>query len=93
MQNNIVLSSLALDLKRVALGLHRKSFTMADRFEREALERKRETDMTLVKPYMKTLLFHLEEALRNKDIDRKAEDALMYSTLIQNYVVKNTINF
>lgn len=73
-----------MDLKRVALGYHRGSVTTADRFLKEALKRKEEIDTTLVKPYVKKLLDKLDVFAKEKDIMRKAEDALMYSTLLQN---------
>ncbi len=85
MQNKYILESLASDLKRVALGLHRGSFTMADRFSKEALKRRQELKMDELKPYMKTLLNKLDASLVGKQNEKKAEDALMYSTLIQNY--------
>lgn len=78
MNNKIILESMASDLKRVALGLHRGSNEMAQRFLDEALKRKQEVDLKTIAPYMQKLL--------NK-VDAKIdpEDALMYSTLIQNY--------
>ncbi len=78
MENNYILESLASDLKRTALGLHRRSNIMAQRFLDEALKRKSEINMEKVSPYIKDLINQI-----NRDID--AEDALMYSTLIQNY--------
>lgn len=33
------------------------------------------------------MLVNFEKVLKEKDRDKKAEDCLMYSTLIQNYVV------
>ena len=78
MENKSTLEPLTSDLKRVALGLHRRSNIMAQRFLDEALKRKNEINMKKVSPYIKNLIDRL-----NKDID--AEDALMYSTLIQNY--------
>jgi len=80
MENKIVLASLAMDLKRVALGLHRKSNSMADRFLHEAMKRKEEVNIKKLFPYMQHILMKL-----NGHID--AEDALMYSTRIQNYVL------
>ncbi|OGG34919.1 hypothetical protein A2363_01715 [Candidatus Gottesmanbacteria bacterium RIFOXYB1_FULL_47_11] len=80
MENKIVLASLAMDLKRVALGLHRKSNSMADRFLQEAMQRKKEVDTKKLLPYMQHILMKL-----NSNID--AENALMYSTRIQNYVL------
>lgn len=78
MNNKYILESLASDLKRVALGSHRGSNTMAQRFLDEALKRKEEVEIEQIAPYMKTLLNKL-----NAKID--SDKALMYSTLIQNY--------
>ncbi len=78
MNNKFILESLASDLKRVALGLHRGSNGMALRFLDEALKRKNEVKLEIVAPYIKHILVHLD-----KNID--AENALMFSTLIQNY--------
>ncbi|VVA44158.1 conserved hypothetical protein [Candidatus Roizmanbacteria bacterium] len=78
MNNKFILESLASDLKRVALGLHRGSNMMAQRFLDEALKRKSEVEIKIVAPYIKQILARLD-----KNID--AENALMFSTLIQNY--------
>jgi hypothetical protein len=78
MKNKYILESLASDLKRVALGLHRGSNVMAERFLIEALKRKKEVEIENVAPYIKNILIQI-----NKDID--SDKALMYSTLIQNY--------
>jgi len=80
MENKYILESLASDLKRVALGLHRGSNTMAQRFLKEALKRKEEVDINKVSSYIKNILYKL-----NSNID--SENALMYSTLIQNYTL------
>ncbi len=86
MNNKQILGALAMDLKRVALGLHRKSFTMANRFFIEALKRKEEIDVTTLSPSMRTILDQIS-ALADQDSEQKAENALMYSTRIQNYVL------
>lgn len=78
MNNKFILESMASDLKRVAMGLHRGSDKMAQRFLEEALKRRDEVEIKIVKPYIRKLLTRLD-----KDID--AENALMFSTLIQNY--------
>lgn len=83
-KNKIALSSLAMDLKRVALGYHNGSVIIANRFFDEALRRRGEIDQSTVKPYLKNLLSKLDEIKVEKDIQKKAEDALMYSTLFQN---------
>lgn len=78
MENKYILESLASDLKRVALGLHRGSNNMAMRFLDEALKRKGEVKVKTIAPYMQKLLSRLDSTV---DADR----ALMISTLIQNY--------
>jgi hypothetical protein len=86
MENKVALSSLAMDLKRVALGLHRKSYGMADRFLIEAMKRKNEVNKTDLLPYMQTIIERIG-SLTDLDDAHKAEDALMYSIRIQNYVL------
>ncbi len=88
MNNKIILESLASDLKRVALGIHRGSFSMAERFSDEALKRKQEVNMQLNAGYITRLLNQLETLLSSSDSMQKAENALMYSTLLQNYAQK-----
>ena len=83
-KNKIALSSLALDLKRVALGYFRGSNSMAERFFEEALKRRKEIDSRKVKPYIRNLLLNFEKIKFYRDRERQAEDALMYSTLFQN---------
>lgn len=87
MDNKIVLESLASDLKRVALGVGRGSNQMAERFSEEALKRADEVDKKRVPQYMRDILGSLQSVVKNTDRLRKAEDALMYSTLVQNYVL------
>lgn len=80
MNNKIALESLAMDLKRVALGYQRGSIGMAERFYQEALQRIAEINPLQVKVYMRKILAqaqHLDP--------HTAEEALLYSTLIQNY--------
>lgn len=89
MNTFISLSSLAMDLDRVSIGLYRKSYKMADRFALEALARKKEVEIKNVKPYIAKLLENMEYMLRSTNDDRKAEDALMYSTLFQNAALKS----
>lgn len=85
--NKIIFSSLAMDLKRAALGYYRKSDRMADRFLQEAMKRKNEIDLKKVNPSVKKLMKGLE-AIIDKDNNNRAEDALMYSTLFQNAALK-----
>ena len=84
MDKEIILSALALDLRRVAQGYFRGSTAMADRFLEEALKRKQEAGSLNLKPYIKKLLLKVEQLQFEKEEKQKAEDALMYSTLFQN---------
>lgn len=83
-KNKIALSLLSMDLKRAALGYYRNSNKMADRFLEEAIKRKKEINLTSVKPYLKDLLNKLENIKRETNKQKIAEDALMYSALFQN---------
>ena len=87
-KNQIAISSLAMDLKRVALGYYKGSRTTAERFVEEALKRTAEIPESEVKPYLQKHLQILPTILRQKDKGKLAEDALMYSTLFQNYALK-----
>jgi hypothetical protein len=78
MENKYILNSLASDLKRVALGMHRGSNQMAKRFLKEAFERKKELKQDETPSYIQNLL-------NNLDKNSSADYALMCSTLIQNY--------
>ena len=82
--NRIALSSMAMDLKRVALGYHRGSNIMAERFLEEALKRKNDLDISKLKPYLKKIIQNLERIQSQKDKHEVAEYALLCSTLIQN---------
>ena len=84
----IIIESLAMDLKRVALGLYRGSYTMANRFKEEALKRSKELENQKIEGYLGKLITGMKKSLLRDD-DRVAEDALMYSTLLQNFTVKN----
>lgn len=86
MNNKIVLSSLALDLKRVALGLHRNSIPMAERFYSEALKRIAEIQLDIVPPHIRNIVYSFD-TFKQKSIQDQAEYSLMYSTLIQNYAL------
>lgn len=87
-KNKIILSSLSMDLKRVALGYHNGALVTARRFLEEAIRRKKEVDLANVKPYIKDLLNNLENIKNEKDKQKVAEDALMYSALFQNAALK-----
>ncbi len=80
----IIIESLAMDLKRVALGLHRGSFNMANRFKEEANARIQELQKYPKNAYLEKLINKNIQAFR-QDNKRLSEDSLMLSTLFQNY--------
>lgn len=82
MNDKIIISSLAMDLKRVALGLYHKS-SSAEVFKREAFKRGEELEK-FVDDITAKKLWQKAKAVLESNSDRVAEDALMYSTLFQN---------
>ncbi len=88
LSQKIIIESLAMDLKRVALGLHRGSINMANRFRVEAFKRAAELESLEPNAYLKKLLAYMKKMIIGKS-DRVAEDALMLSTLFQNFAIKN----
>ena len=87
MDQKVIISSLAMDLKRVAIGLHRGSFTMANRFREEAIKRGQELKKQKTDGYIIKLVEKMNKSFSKSNEDL-AEDALMLSTLFQNYVLK-----
>lgn len=83
----VILESLAMDLKRVALGLHRGSLSMAERFKTEALQREAELEQLDISNYLKKIITGSRQALLSNS-PQSSEDVLMYSTLFQNYAQK-----
>lgn len=87
-RERLIFGSLALDLKRVAVGYHRGSNTMADRFMKEVQKRIVEAQTCAVKPYMRRHLIKIERIKRAADRETMAEQALTYSIITQNYCMK-----
>lgn len=83
MKNKQILGALALDLKRVAVGLNRGSVVMAERFLQEAVKRKNEIDIASIKPYLSTFLKKIDN-IKKDGGQKSAEEALMYSIIFQN---------
>lgn len=83
----MILGALSSDLKRVAMSLYRNSPSVAKRFLQEALSRKSETQNLSLPPYLQKIMQEIERSLRDTNNPRIAEACLMYSTLIQNYVL------
>lgn len=86
MNNRLALESLSMDLKRVAIGYNRGSTKMADRFLGEAIKRKSEVDIKMTAPYINILLKRVDSFTQNNNIQSVSEEALMISTLLQNYL-------
>jgi len=76
-----------MDLRRAAIGLHRGSYKMAQKFLDEAIKRKKEYVFDDLKPYMAKIMNNIEKLKRDKK-KTAAEKLLMYSTLIQNYTLQ-----
>ena len=87
-EQKIMIESLAMDLKRVAMGLQRGSTKMADRFKAEALQRESELERVTNDAYIQKIIMGSRASLEANS-ERTPEDALMYSTLLQNYAQKN----
>ncbi len=87
MSKKIVIESLAMDLKRIALGLHRNSLGMAKRFKEEALKRESELESFPLDNYLTKLVKSTKRVLSHNS-SRTAEDVLMLSVLFQNYAQK-----
>ncbi len=88
MDQKVIITSLAMDLKRAALGLYRGSSKMAEKFKEEALKREAELESQQLDSYLKMLMQKSKECLKKNDA-RVAEDILMYSVLFQNFALKN----
>ena len=87
MNKKVIIESLAMDLKRVALGLHRNSLIIAERFKEEALKRESELESFPLDSHLTKLVQYTKETL-SSNTHRTAEDALMLSVLFQNYAQK-----
>ncbi len=83
MKNKAILGALAMDLKRVALGYHRGSNVMAERFFEEALKRREEIDLTALKPYLLKFLKNmriLKDKRKTKQLKTLFSIALFFKT-------------
>lgn len=85
--NYIAISSLAMDLKRIALAYYNGSDETAERFIIEATKRKGEIDKTQIKPYLIDHINSLDKVFIKHDKLHLAEDALTYSQIFQNYAL------
>jgi len=82
--NKIALSSLALDLDRVATAYFMGSNKVAERFLEEVFIRRDEIEKKTTKAYLVKLLNNLDRFKLEKNKKKLAEDALLYSKLFEN---------
>jgi hypothetical protein len=87
-QANLPLAALSMDLKRVALASYHRSHAVADRFIQESLAKKNKIDVNQERPNVQRLLASLDDVLSQRNSEKLAEDALLYSTLLQNAALK-----
>lgn len=85
-QQQQIIGALSLDLKRVALGLHRGSIKMADRFESESRQRQQEALSIGIDDSLQRIFNIWHKVNQDKVIERKAENILMISVLLDNYL-------
>lgn len=83
----IIIGSLALDLKRIALGLYRNSMYTASTFKQQAINRINELEQHAADAYTQQLVNQTRKSLSVLE-KNNAEDLLMYSTLFQNLTQK-----
>ena len=88
-RQKLLLAELSMDLKRVALASYNHSDKVAGRFIIESLHKKKNIDITVLRPHIRRLLTNLDEVLSQRDPVKLAEDALLYSTLLQNAALFN----
>ena len=86
MNNTVLLQSLALDLKRVAIGYHSGSHKMADRFLQEVLKRKTQLDFTSLSETIQRLTDKLDLLAKEQNLQKRADHALTYSTIFLSLV-------
>lgn len=88
MSTKHLMSAAAMDLKRMAIGYHRGSIQMGDLFYGEARKCIGQLEYSSLKPYMQKKIDEILELSHEADKNKKAELALMYSTIVQNYCLK-----
>jgi hypothetical protein len=86
MNNATILQSIALDLKRVAIGYNAGSFKMADRFLEEAIKRKMQLNMQMLSDSVKKVVIMIEEIGKSSNYHYRADRALTYSTILLSLV-------
>ena len=87
MDTKMLTQALSMDLLRFALGLHGGSFDMATTFKNQALKLSNSIAEKRPRGYLAKLIKDTQDVLIRDD-DKVAEDALMYSVLLQNFALK-----
>jgi hypothetical protein len=88
-QNQILLSSLSSDLYRVALAAHKKTPAMKMRFIKETSRWLNDIDDTELKPYIQKVLAKIKQIEAIESDELLADQCLVYSILLKNYVIHN----
>lgn len=89
-QSQLKLAALSMDLKRVALSYHTNSMQTGLRFAEESMKKVKRIERRDLPDYIQKLLERVETVLGQEDKQKVAEDALMYSTMLQNAALHNT---
>ena len=81
MNNRSLLQAMALDLKRIALAYHTHSLKTAERFLKEVMQKKTYLTVNELPEEALLLLSFLDNIPEEKSLIKRADDALMLSTL------------
>lgn len=84
-----ILSSLSMDLHRIAMGYKRGSDTMAERFVKEAKKRIGEVERKEASPELADALTKCTELLDAEDAKSNLSQILFYSVYFQNEALKH----
>ncbi len=86
-ETKMLIGSLSNDLARVAAMIYGKSAS-AEIFFREMYRWINQLDVSTVKPYIQTILKNLKSHGQKPEYTQeRAETYLMYSTILQNYIL------
>lgn len=89
-ENKQAILALSSDLTRITQSIQKGSYDVADKFSQSALNWLGQIKKTQVENYIKDILKTLEtQTLKRKNSLIKADHALTYSTILQNYGLLN----
>ena len=86
-ETRLTILSAALDLKRVTTGYQSGAIKMSDTFSKEAIKWLSDIRDTNLPPYIIKILSTLPDKLSTPDKEARAEIALTYSIILQNYAL------